>query len=263
MTPELQEPKEPLPKGRYKSPYCAPKVSSRDRTVPRTPRQEKVLVPDLSGNAVRRASSIFGPKPLRQIISRPESPVGNFQVVCPQPDMPTTPKRRKSRARRVTDKPPTPSSRDRSVPSSPCHKHRSPSGKPCQRRHSPCARLSRQASPSKATEKKQPKSSGSKKASDRKENIPIHLFPPTPRKEKSCSPARNYKLSSSDDERKSIRQEKLKLPSRKPSKEEKTSENIASFVVLQDNAEINNNKVKNIDGKERRWMPSWYENHGK
>lgn len=52
--------------------------------------------------------------------------------------------------------------------------------------------------------------------------------------------------------------EKLKVPSRKSSREERV-DNVASFVVLQDD-DVNNNQTKSIDGKERRWMRSWYEN---
>lgn len=270
-------------------PITSGKKKVIDRTVPRTPKQEKILVPDLSGNTVRRASSIFGPKPLRKALSvRPESPLGSYKFIIPDPDIPShssstreaTPRvRSRSRQASPCRKPPCSprGSRDRSVPSSPCRKHRSPSGKPMERRHSPCARLaSRQSSPTtKITKdsKKPPcgKTSAGRKDSasskslspGRKENIPIHLFPPTPVREKPSSPTRTYRIgSSSDDEfRTNLKPGRQTVSSPAPRRKRTSKDgSVASFVVLQDTEEINNNKVKKFDGKEQRWMPSWYEN---
>lgn len=218
---------------------------------------------------------------MRNAVSRPESPIGTYKFIIPDPDIPyqsssasreATPRLR-SRSRQTSPcrKPQCSpkGSRDRSVPSSPCRKHRSPSGKRLERRHSPCARLaSRQASPS---SKKPPIGKPTKKGSParkspvpKKENIPIHLYPPTPVK-KPLSPTRTYRLtSSSDDEFRTLKPESIKPKVSSPTPRRKRKDgSVSSFVVLQDTEEINNNKVKRFDGKEQRWMPSWYENSRK
>lgn len=136
--------------------------------------------------------------------------------------------------------------RQETVPSSPCSIHRSPSGTPYMRKHSPCARLSRHSSysPSRIT-------------SPREQPI-IQLFPPTPMK-------KTQRESSSEDDyfKDTLKPEKYtKISSpirRKRVIPENRSDLSASFVVLQDNGEINNNKVKRNEDKEQRWMPSWHD----
>lgn len=137
-------------KSRYSIPSRQAKV--RDRTVPRTPRQEKILVPDLSGNAVRRASSIFGPKPLRKALSRPTSPVGGYKIVMPESysdicdPRETGYRKTGSPCRKVTSpcrKGPREESTCRKGP-----RQASPCRKVCSRQASPCRKVcSRQASP--------------------------------------------------------------------------------------------------------------------
>lgn len=199
-----------------KSRSVSPDLRRKTPHAPRTPLQQRVLVPDMSTHTPRRPSSIFGPKTARWYPHNIDGIPTSRMQFSDEEDIPV---------------PGPPPRCCHTECMHTCHLSSSRWQSPCGRRESSC----RKASPCGRMES----------SYSRKEYSPFS---------ERCSP----RLPSPSPPRRMWSKEHQPI---------KSDEKPASFVVLTDKVEINNNSVRDVGEsrpyggccKEQKWMPPWYE----